>query len=492
MTKSISFSQWIAVGLLGLVLAVPLLAIGSEVFEVKADNWEHFSRYLLSDYIIETGWFGGLVVVLSLCWGFPTAYLVARYDFFGRSFWRWALVVPLAMPGYIVAYCYASLSFDSIVNLWGCSLVMSLVLYPYIYLSVKAELETQSLPLLEAGQMLGVKDWEVFWRVVLPLVRPSAFVGAALVAMEALNEYGAVKHFGVNTLTPGLFRAWNAMDDRGVAARLAVMLLFFTLLLVAFEKWQRRNLRYFSSKPKPISRIKAGGLQTIVIWLVCWLPFFLGFVLPFGILFSLSLRAVVPMNLVQSLLTSLLMAAVGAFLTAFFSLLLSGQKRLSLLLLAGYAVPGAVLAMGIVVFFSRLEKYLPFLLSGSYLALLYGYVVRFLSVGFAPIEAARLKINPALEESAWMLGKTKWQAKKLVVYPLLHKSFWAAVVLLFVEIFKELPMTLVLRPFGFHSLATRAFELATDEQLAQAAIPSIMIAVVGVFPIIWLVRQSEK
>jgi iron(III) transport system permease protein len=490
--KTWTFSEVLTFVLLALGIALPMVFVAREVFDAQPENWRHFRVYLLPSYLRETFGFVVCVVLLSWAWGIPTAYFLARYDFWGRGFWRWGLVMPLAMPAYIVAYCYAGLSIEVLVNFWGCALILSLVLYPYIYLSVKPEIETQSLHLLEAGKTLGMSENKILWTVVLPLLRPSIFAGAALVAMETLNEYGAVRHFGVNTLTLGLFKAWNAMDDKGTTARLALIILGFTVILVGFEKWQRRKVKYFSAKTKPVPRAKASQAKTLLIWTICLIPFLLGFALPFVVLFKMAVFAPLPIKLEQSLITSLTLATVAALISGLLSLVVSGKKAFASLISSGYAIPGAVLAIGIVILFSKIEKNLPFLLSGSYLALLYGYQVRFLAVGFAPLSAARLKINPSLEQSAWLLGKSKTQTKRLIIYPLLAKSFWAAVALLFVEVFKELPMTLVLRPFGFHSLATRAFELATDEQLAQAAIPSLLIALVGAIPIFWLVKQSEK
>ncbi len=489
---------------LAAVSLLPVVAIFWEISSADSTNWNHFVKFLLGDYLAQTAIFCSLVVCGAGFWGAAAAYCMAFYDFWGKSFWRWGLVLPLAMPGYIVSYAYAAICGPGgwvelpVINIWGCSAIMSWVLYPYVYLIVKPHLEVQAGSYLEAAHMLGLSRRRALLRVVLPMARPGFFAGLSLVAMEALNEYGAVRYFGVGTLTVGLFRAWNAMDDRGIAARVALLLLLAMLGLVALERYARSRSRYSATKARPIAKIRLHGLAACSAIVVCAFPFAMGFLVPFA---GLALWAwqtvqlgVWPEHLTQSALTSLGLGAAGAIVVAVVSLFAAYHRKgwFSQLALSGYAIPGAVLAMGIVVMLARVEKPLPVLISGSYFALMYGYVVRFLAVGYSPIEAGWQKISPSFAEAASLLGKTSWQTWLKIQFPLLKGSFGAASVLLFVEIFKELPLTLVLRPFGFHSLATRAFELAGDEQLAQAAIPAVLIAAISILPVVWLIKKGGE
>lgn len=465
----------------------------------------------------------------ALLLGVPTAYLVASYRFPGRRFFEWALILPLAMPSYIVAFTYSGIfdftgpvqrftrhvlgwSSDALVpfnirSMGGAIFILAMVLYPYVYVVARTAFRQQSQSLLEASRLMGEGALRRFWFLRLPLARPAIVGGLALVLMEVLNDYGAVKYYGVPTFTLGIFRAWFSMNDRPLAIAFALLLLLIIGGLLALERWQRGRQRYqLSTKHKPLRREQLGGRKALLAVLLCALPLLGGFVLP---ALQLSYWAMGHLEVFQetefwtTLWGSLRLALSAALLTtlAAFGLATAQQGRgakwrgrLARLGALGYAVPGAVIAMGVLIAAFWVDKnyFGELVLLGTGAALLYALLVRFLAVSYNSIEAGWARLPESLAEASRSLGQSRWRTLWYIQLPLLRSSILAGLLLVWVDVLKELPLTLILRPFNFDTLATKTFELADDEQLAQSAIYALVVVAIGLLPVLGINRLLRK
>lgn len=524
-----------------LVLLAPIVILGG-VFAGGSETWDHLARYLLGTYI----WNSTLLVlgvgVATLLIGLPTAWLIATCTFPGRNVLAWALVLPLATPTYIMAFTYAELvAHDgpiqlflqrglvsaettallrtSLMSLPGAGLMMTLVLYPYVYLISRTSFQKQSGGILESARMLGKGPWKTFFQVALPLARPGVVAGVTLVTMEVLNEYGAVKYFGVSTFTTGIFRAWFSLGDGPAAIRLSAALLLLVLVLILMERRQRGRARFDpgSSRYRPPALVALHGWKAALAVLVCTLPVLLGFLVPVAQLafwsFQVRAEALDP-RFIRLVLHSFGLASGAALATVLAALLIVYAVRLSptpLLRLGarvsslGYSIPGAVIAVGLLIPFLWLDRKISdlssvlfgmsgvgLLLTGTVGALLFAYVVRFLAVAINPLDSGFERICGNLDETSRSLGASPMRTLLRVDLPLLKGTLAAAALLVFVDVMKELPLTLILRPFDFDTLATRAFQLASDEQVARSALPALLIICVGLLPVILLSRLIAR
>ncbi|MEO1450681.1 MAG: iron ABC transporter permease, partial [Bacteroidota bacterium] len=468
-----------------------------------------------------------------------SAWLVSTCDFPGRKWLSWALIMPLAIPSYIAAYTWAGiLGFTGpvqrtlrdwlgsnaphidIMHLPGVAMILALVLYPYVYLVGRAAFQRQSRSLWEAARLLGQSPWQAFWRVALPLARPALVAGLALVLMEILNDYGAVQYFGVRTFTTGIFRAWFSLGDTDAAIRLSGFLLAAVGLLLFLERRQRGRSQTRESEAKytPWQRIRLNGWQAAGASLVCLIPVLFGFAIPVLQLLAWAAKEAgkgMDMPLATWTWHGFLMAASASILCAGTALILIFAKRLgslqgwasqwlSRLAVIGYAVPGAVIAIGVFLPMTRLNEAVintyanwgldspGLFLHELYITLLLGYLIRFLAVAYHPLESGFDKINPRLEASARLLGARPWRLFWKIDLPLLKSSLMAAMLMVFIDVLKELPLTLILRPFNYNSLATRAFDLASEEQLAESALPALIIILTALVPTLLLNRVSQS
>ncbi|MCH8812468.1 MAG: iron ABC transporter permease [Gemmatimonadetes bacterium] len=499
-----------------------------------SEMWGHLVDTVLLVYVGNSLILMLGVGALALVIGLAPAWLVSAYDFPGRRTFEWALVLPLAIPTYIIAYTYAGVfEYDSLLPsalsaLWpgmevwrirvavmsreGAMVMMALVLYPYVYVIARASFLRQSRTVLEMARTLGRGPWDSFFRVALPMARPAVAGGLTLVLMEVLNDYGAVKYFGIPTFTTGIFRAWFPLNDPIAAMRLAGILLLFVFTLIIFERMQRGRARFDDGARgyRPAVRQKLGGRGRWLAASVCLLPLLFGFLVPVAQLVTWVGHAgagALDARFVRLILNSFSLALTAALLAVMGALLIGYAARLSptpLLRLAtkvsvlGYSIPGAVVAVGVFTAFVGMDRRLNgfmtaafdtptgLLLSGGLAALIFAYVVRFLAVALNPIESGFKRLCGNLDETSRSLGvsplKTLWK----VDLPLLRGTLISAGLLVFVDVLKELPLTLILRPFNFNTLATRAFQLATDEQLARSAVPALLIIAVGLVPVIVL------
>jgi iron(III) transport system permease protein len=519
-----------------LLLSLPLLVIAVGLLAPASDTWLHVRSTVLSEYAINSVRLVLGAGALALVVGVTTAWLVTAYEFPGRRFFEWALILPLSVPAYIAAYTYAGM-FDvtgplqrvvratvpsladeflylDVMNIGMATLIFGFVLYPYVYLVSRASFARQSATLLEAARTLGHGPAATFRRVALPLARPAMAAGVGLVAMEVLNDYGTVKYYGVQTFTTGIFRSWFGLGDLSSAIRLSAMLMLLVFILMAFERSQRGRAAFAGGRAseRPLLRVPLSRRQALLAILICVVPFALGFAIPvaqLGYWAWGTAASVVDVTFVRLVANTFLLAAGAALLCVAVALLLTYAsrlnprpwlRRLSRITVLGYSMPGAVVAVGVLVPFAWVDHRVDgvmqatlgiptgLLLSGTLVALLFAYAVRFMAVAFLPVESGFTRICGNVDDAARSLGATPSCALRKVSLPLLRGTLFGAVILVFVDVLKELPLTLILRPFNFDTLATRAYQLATDELVAVSANYALVIIIAGVLPVILLNR----
>ncbi|SNY57100.1 iron(III) transport system permease protein [Arsukibacterium tuosuense] len=522
-----------------LLLAMPVLVVFGSVFSPDIEVWRHLRQTVLADYIINSlllafGTGAGALII-----GTSTAWLVSQYQFIGRRVLQWLLLLPLAMPAYIIAYTYTGMLdfagpvqgwlrdyfgwvygdywFPEIRSLSGAILMLSLVLYPYVYMLARSAFREQSSSMLEASRTLGFCPRQHFWKVALPLARPALLTGVALAMMEAFADYGTVQYFGIATFTTGIFRTWFGMGSQGGAAQLAALLSSFVLVLLVLEQWSRRKIRYFfQGQRQQISPLRKLPLsRQMLVALICLLPVLLGFIVPASQLASWALPnwpTLFTIDFGRLIWNSFSLAALAAVLSVMLALLFGYASRLRRdplvrlpvrLAALGYAIPGTVIAIGVMIPLAWLDRNIDLLaeqwfdirtgllLSGTLFALLLAYSVRFLAVSLHSVEAGLERIKPSMDNAARSLGAGPLQVLRRVHVPLLRGSVLTALMLVFVDVLKELPATLILRPFNFNTLAVRTYELASDERLADAALPALAIVCVSIIPVILLSRTLD-
>lgn len=518
------------------VLALPILVILAHVVLGDYAVWWHLYETVLADYISNSLWLMLGVSIGVLLLGVPAAWLTSVCVFPGHRLLSWALLLPLAVPAYIIAYTYTGL-FDyagpvqSLIRSWtglgygeywffnlrslpGAIVMLSLVLYPYVYLMARAAFLEQSANTLEVSRTLGYSNYRSFYKLALPLARPAIVAGVTLALMETLADYGTVQFFGVSTFTTGILRTFYGFGEAAAASQLAGVLLLFVSLLILLERYSRRRTQYHSSGLHKASskKVVLKGRQAYLAVTICFLPVLLGFILPALQLLYWALFESVGVD--KSFLTlawnSFSLAAMAAIIAVFFALILAYANRLnptrgmgSAVAVAGlgYALPGTIIAIGVIIPFAWLDHQLiawvkqmtgqrtGLWLSGTIFALLFAYTVRFMAVSLGAVQSGLGKIKPSLDMAGRSLGLTPAGVLQKIHVPLLRSSVLTALLIVFVDVLKELPATLILRPFNFNTLAVRAFELASDERLADAAPASLMIVLVGLAPVILLSRS---
>lgn len=524
----------VAIILLCLLVSIPVLTIAFSVAQDSDGVWRHLLDTLLWDYVGQSLLLMSGVGVLVLLLGIVPAWLVTMTRFPGSRILEWALVLPLAMPAYIIAYTYTGMLditgpvqtwirdwtglafgeywFPQIHSMGGAITMLSLVLYPYVYLLSRMAFLEQSVCVLEVSRTLGAGPVTAFRRVALPLARPAIVAGLALVLMETLADYGTVQYFGLSTFTTGIFRTWFGMGSATAAAQLSAVLMAFILVLVLTEQWSRNRSRYFhtSSRYSRLPQPQLTGWKGLAALLVCGLPVLAGFVIPVVqlVLWAVESWAVINRDDFLSLVfNSLRLAVMAAVIVLTLALLVAYLKRLRPGLLMsgvfrvlglGYAIPGTVIAVGILIPFAAFDNGVDsimrshfdvstgLLLSGTLVAVLFAYVVRFLPVAMNTLDAGLGKIRPTMDDAGRSMGYTAWQLLRRIHIPMLRGSLLTAALLVFVDVLKELPATLILRPFNFNTLAIRTYELANQERLAEAASSALMIVLAGIIPVIIL------
>lgn len=533
---------WLAPGawLLVALFLLPIATVVVHLFLPDRGTWDHLVETLLADYLWNTLWLVLGVGLIAPVIGTGTAWLTTLCRFPGRGLFAWALILPLAVPGYVMAYAYTDWLevagplqswlraatgwevgdywFPDIRSLGGAVALLSLVLYPYVYLLARAAFLEQSVCALEVSRTLGYGPWGSFWRVALPLARPAIVAGTALALMETLADYGTVAYFGVPTFTTGIVRALISMGDRTAAAQLSSLLLAAVFAVLMLERWSRQRLRFHhtSSKYRALPRYDLGGWRALLAILACLAPVALGFLLPAGLLAGLWLEeagGAIDRRFLGWVGNSMTLAGVTALLAVALALALAyGMRfRRSASLAAatrlagmGYALPGTVIAIGTLIPLAHFDNALDawmretfgvgtgLLLTGGIAALVFAYLVRFLSVSLSTVEASLGKVRPSLDEAARSLGQGPRGTLLRVHAPLVWSGLLTAFLVVFVDVMKELPATLLLRPFNFDTLAVKAYNFAADERLAEAAFPALAIVLAGIVPVVLLSAAIAK
>lgn len=521
-----------------LLLAVPVLGVLGSWLALDADALallRHQASTVLLGYVGQSLLLVVLVGLGVAVVGGGTAALVVLFDFPGRRVFEWALLLPLAMPAYVLAYAATDALqyggplqttlrawtgatgalWPDVRHLGGAAVLFVLCLYPYVYLLVRTALGERAVPLMEAARLLGAGAARRVREVALPLARPALAAGVALALMETLADYGVGSYFGLQTFTTGIYKAWLVMNDRAAAAQLASLLLAAVALLLWIEHRGQRHLRFSATRLGARHGVEGqplrlGGRAAVLACVGCALPVLLGFVMPVAVLVRLVWQEAQGSEFGLPLArfaawtwTSFRLAAIAALLATLVALGLGFALRLrsgaplrlaARVVALGYAVPGAVIAVGILLPVGWLQAALPTLgvaawVTGTVIGVLYAYLVRFCAVALQSIEAGYARMPPAVDETARMLGAGRRRIFTELHAPLLRRPVVAALLLVFVDVMKELPATLVLRPFDSDTLAVVAYQLARDERLAEAALPSLAIVLVGLVPVILLSRS---
>jgi iron(III) transport system permease protein len=530
------YFAWAAT-LLALPLSLPFITIVVLAFFPAQNIWPHLLSTVLPGYVWRTLALMAGVGSLSLVIGTVMAWLVTMHDFPGKRVLQWAALLPMAMPGYIVSYVYVDFLtyagpfqawlrkvfgwtvksdyyFPEVRGLGGAIVILALVLYPYVYLTARAAFLKQSTAQLEVARTLGRTPFQVFRDIALPQARPALVVGVSLVLMECLNDIGAVGFFGVQTLTFGIYSTWLGEGNLGGAAQLSFVLLIFVLLLLLAERQGRLRDAAYHGGYRPVSRqpTPLGGPAAVGASLVLFIPMALGFLVPALILARHAagrLEMLLDAGLLRAVSHSLGLAVLAGALTIIIGLVLAYANRqdggrlvriITQAATVGYAIPGTVLAIGVLIPFASFDNWFNsfslanfgvstgLLLSGSIMAVTFAYVTRFLAISFGSLEAGLEKITPNLDAAARTLGRRPFGVVRQIHLPLLRPALLTAALMVFVDAMKELPATLILRPFDFETLATKVFELASLDQLEASAIPALAIVAVGLVPVLLLSR----
>lgn len=518
------------------LVALPLLGIAASLFTWQGELWRHLAETQLRDIV------GNTIVLLlgvgigTIVIGTGTAWLVTMCRFPGVGLLQWALLLPLVLPTYIIGYAYADLLtfagplqsalraatgwsrgdywFPDLGSAAGVAFLFTLVLYPYVYLAARAAFLSQSHALLEASRILGHGPWRTFFGVSLPLARPAIAAGAALALLETLADFGTVQYYGVQTFTTAIYRTWYGLGNREGAAQISLVLVVIAVMLILIERRSRGRARFtiasnLRHQGEPVTLTRPAALAAL---LFCAVPVLLGVVLPTLHLAQLAFSSGVMQvdgGFARDALNSLVLASAAAAIIVALALFLSYAGRLvrrrSLnrtieFASLGYAIPGAVIAVGVLLPLAFADRGIDLLsrslfgvpsgllLSGTGFALLAAYTVRFLAVGLASVGPGLAAIDPAMDASARVLGAQPRQVLRYIHLPMLRAPVLTAAIIAFVEVLKELPATLLIRPFNFDTLAIGVYRFASDERLAQAAVGSILIVTVSLAPVILLSR----
>ena len=520
---------------IGIAFALPVFSVLASFFAGAGDTWQHLAATALPRYVGNTLLLLLLVSAGVISMGVVAAWLVSSYRFPGRDLLEWALMLPLAMPAYVMAYVYTDWLqysgavqsalrtvsgwqareywFPEIRSLWGAAAMLSLALYPYVYLIARTAFHDLSRSAVEAGRLAGLSAWGAFFRVAVPLARPAIVAGSALALMETLADFGTVSYFGVEVFTTGIFKAWLSLGDSVAAAQLSGCLLAFVVVVLALERASRGRAAYATAGRKRTHPHPLRGAKALLALAACAAPVVFGFALPALLLAQLAWgerSAYLGARMLALIANSFSLAGLTALIAVVLALVMAYAARLSRNGMVhgvnraagfGYALPGAVIAVGVLVPLGRLDNALAawleqvlarpvgLLLTGTIAALVYAYLVRLLAVSLQTLEAGLAKITRSMEDAARSLGARPSGALVRVHVPLLAPSLATAALLVFLDVLKELPATFALRPFNFDTLAIEAYNLAKDERLAEAAAPALVIVAVGLMPVLYVTRR---
>lgn len=539
--KTIQKAQkWSVLSLIiALVISVPIITVLISIFIPSGEIWQHLAETVLSDYVRNSILLMIGVSTGVLLLGISSAWLVTMCDFTGRKIFEWASVMPFAIPAYLMAYIYTdffdiagpfqsmlrelfALSIDeywfpNIRSIEGAIVIMSLAFYPYVYMLARSSFLEQSTQLLEASRIMGYSAWQSFFKVSLPVARASIAAGLALALMETLNDFGTVQYFGVQTFTTGIYRTWFGLGERPAAAQLAAFLLVFIAVLLVLERWSRAKIssKQTTNRFKRLHRFKLNKLQSSLAFITCFIPVLAGFIIPVILLLEMFFSNLEHVNyrFLELTFNSFIVAAVTGFLAVLIALIMAYSLRLNTskyvrffnrVSSLGYAIPGSVIAVGILIplgaFDNAVDSFFRdtfnfstgLILSGTIFAMVYAYLVRFLAVSYGGVEASMSRITPNMDEAARGLGYRFFKVLRSIHIPMMSGGLLTAGLLVFVDVMKELPATLIVRPFNFNTLAVQVYQYASDERLTETAGAALMIVLVGIIPVVVISRSIAK
>ena len=517
-----------------IIFTAPILIVLSSLLGSYSENWFHLYEFVLLDYVSSSLFLIGGVSLLVLLIGTITAWTVTTYNFVGKRIFEWALILPLSIPPYILAYTFTGLFdpfgdlnnlfralfnledttivFPNVRNIYGGIIVFAFTLYPYVYLVSRSAFINQSKSMKEAARMLGLNQVQVFYQLALPLIRPAAIGGMMLVVMETLSDFGAVDHFAIQTFTTGIFRTWYGLYDLQTAMQLASLLLLTIGVFYIIERNSRGKEIYTSANStfSPSREEDLTGLKSLIAFLICFIPIFVGFILPITELLIWAYEVNLDFfdkKFLRISFNTFSLAIASGFICAVLALIINFSirykpsdfiKKLSGLLSLGYAVPGLILAIGIVQLLIYLDNHilsiLDIVITGSIFGLVLSYLIKTYALANSSIEAGYERVSRSIDDSARMLGSVSWGMLINVHLPLMKTAFLTSVLLVMSDVVKELPATLILRPFNFETLAVSTYIYASEERMLQAASPAIAIVLVGLIPIFFLskmIRSSQ-
>ncbi|GAB6180900.1 iron ABC transporter permease [Desulfotomaculum defluvii] len=522
-----------------ILLIIPCLHILVNLMLPANENWQHIKDYLLKDYVRNSLQLVLFTSLLTILLGTSLSWLICAYDFPMKKFFKWALILPLAIPPNIAAYTYSGLlsytgilqitlrnkfaiqsdpKYLDIMNIKGAVFIFTLVLFPYVYTISRAFLERQSASLVESARLLGKKPLAIFFSIVLPCSRAAIIGSVSLVILEVLNDYGVVQYFGIQTFSTAIFKTWFAMGDVNSAIKLSSSLMLIVLIILILERVMRgrKKYSYTTTKVRPLAPISLKGIKGFLAFGYCMVIFAFSFLIPTAQLIywsSLTYQNTLDPSFWKLILNSLSVALVTTLLVMVVAAIIANYCRTNDHLLSklyakvtvlGYSIPGAIIAIGVLAWFIFLDNQLygfyqkinagsvKLVLSSSIAMLLFAYVIRFLAMGFNSLQAGFEKIGNRFSEASRMLGVNKAGTFLRVDLPMIKPALLSGCVLVFVEVIKELPLTLLLRPFNFDTLASKVFQYASDEMIPEAAIPSLIIIAFSLLAIYFSNRIAMK
>ena len=512
--------------LVSLLIFLPIFLIITN-FNIESENWLHIKENLLINYVFSTLYLVIGVGITSTIIGVGSAWFVTCYDFYGRKYIEWLLVFPMTIPTYIAAYSYydiieifnpffiwsrnnlglqQTILIESIFIYLIVIVLFSFVLYPYVYLSTKASLMVQGCRTIEAANTLGIPTNKLLKKVIIPIIRPAIIAGVSLVVMETLNDYAAVEYFGISTLTIGIFRSWFGMNDIASALKLSSFLIIFVFIILVFEKLYRKGAKYNNEGGKnSLRRINIKKKKQYIIIIFCLIPFTFGFLIPVMRLITWMLKSdfslndfnllMIAFNTIMISIVSSIIIVLLAYLINFIKNYFNNDvcKKINQLAILGYSMPGAIIAIGMLKLNSSINELISLLLIGSTFGLIFSYTVRFFAVAWQPIDSSMEKLGKNINQASRTLNVKPSKSLISINLPILKKPLLISCLIVFIDISKELPLTLILRPFNFDTLATLTYDLVNQAQFFQSSIPSLLIILISAPAIIIINKQiTEK
>ena len=523
-------SNWINIStVLTIILIIPIVLIVYNAFGAQSDTLIHLKETVLTSYILNTLILLVGVCILTLTFGVGSAYFITFYEFKYAKFFAIVLILPFIIPSYILGFIYSDIlgfygpihlilidfgfkHFFDVLNINSVIIILSLALYPYIYLIVKSSFSKHSSYLLNPASSLGIGRIKIFYKIILPLSRPAIIGALSLVMMETISEYGLVKYFGVDTLSTAVFTAWFGLDDPNSAAYISTIAMAMVFTILVIEKINRGGAKYkVESVSAPIKKIKTKPLGQFLILAFLSIPFIFGFLIPIIWILIYSFQhfaLILDDEFIQTVTNSFVVAFISASCIVIIAVILGYSARIFdnkymkyLLKVAtlGYSIPGAVIAVGIIIASSNIDTFLietfdldGLILGGSLAVLCLGYAVRFLAVALNSVESSFEKIGINVNKASRSLNKSFLTTLIKVDLPLIKSGVFAAFILVFIDILKELPATLILRPFNYETLATKTYELASIDMVQESSIYALSIVIISIIPIIYTLKETNE